>query len=127
MNFKRYLTNDERLACMKAGMVRKMASLGVRPSSVGLDKMAMVKSALGPVDFFKAFGSGIGSIPANAIALAFVTGIPLGAMLHYIDRSMTKDSKKTQRLEETRDTYNMAMESMKSRLRNGEYLQDDQA
>jgi hypothetical protein len=121
MNFKDYLTDEERLQCIKFGIMRKTASCGKTPKDIGLD--GMIKSS-GVLDVLgKAYGVTSGAVSGtltNAIALSVLAGVPVGAMLHYLDRSMKKDSKKTERLIATRDTYNNVMNAMKSRLMNPE-------
>lgn len=121
MNFKDYLTEEERFECLKAGMLRKVASCGKTPSEVGLD--GIMKSASfwnflaskGPKALSVTAGA-VSSATQNALALSLLLGVPIGAAMHYIDRSMKKDSKKTERLVATRDTYNTVMDAMKSRL-----------
>lgn len=113
MNFREYLTKEEREACIRAGMVRKMANYGVTPSELGFTKEAQdTGSWLSTTwDIAKTLGKG-------GIALSILTGLPIGAMLHYIDRSASNDSKKIERLTKTRDTYLDAMESVKAKLKN---------
>lgn len=116
MNFKDYLTEEERIDCWKAGMVRKMASCGVTPSQLGFEKTAQIGGVL------SAAGQGLSKIPEfvgggvqNAAALALLLGLPLGAVLHFVDRSMRRDNKEIEKLTKIRDTYQGVIESVKNR------------
>lgn len=106
MNFNDYLTPEERLECWKAGFVRKLASAGVKPSDLGFEKNAGIGSLIGG-----AIGGGVKGV----VGLSLLAGLPLGALLHYLHRSIKKDSKETEKLTALRDTYNSVIEGVKNR------------
>lgn len=115
MDFREYLTKEERLACLKAGMVRKMANYGVTPSQLGFEKGAQLE---GIGNFLGKAWDVTKDLGKTGIALSLLGGLPIGAMLHYIDRSATKDSKEVERLTKMRDTYLDVVESVKRKLKN---------
>lgn len=112
MNFKRYLTPEERLGCWQAGFLRKMASVGKKPSDLGFTKEAnWLNSTLK--------GVGVASDLAKdavlaTLGLGLISGLPIGMVLHVADKSLRRDSKKTKELKAQRDAYRDAV----ARLRN---------
>lgn len=116
MDFREYLTPEERQECWRVGFVRKMASAGVKPSDVGMTKEAFYI----PVASELAEGAGTvlragGATLKGTMALALLTGLPIGAALHFLGRAMTKDNKETEKLTALRDTYNTVIEGIKNR------------
>ena len=110
MNYRNFLTPEEREECWRAGFVRKMASCGIRPSECGIEKDADFASALSKVwgvgkDMFK-----------GTIGIGLLGGLPLGAILHFVDRAVKNDSKETERLVKTRDTYLDVVAEIKRKL-----------
>lgn len=115
MNFNDYMTPEERVECWKMGFVRKLASAGVKPSDLGMTKSAAT-AANAAKALFGAAGTGIKGV----VGLALLAGLPLGALAHFLHRSMKKDSKETEKLVALRDTYNSVMEGMKNRSAAGD-------
>ena len=108
MNFKDYLTPDERLGCWQAGFMRKLASVGKRPSDVGLTKEAFGIGAVS--DFVKSVGSAakdvgeaVGDVSIGTLGVGLAAGLPLGVLLHLADKSLRSSSKKTRELKAQRD------------------------
>lgn len=125
MNFKDYLTPDERLGCWKAGFMRKLASVGKRPSDVGLTKEAFGIGAVS--DFVKSVGSAakdvgeaVGDVSIGTLGVGLAAGLPLGVLLHLADKSLRSSSKKTRELKAQRDAYRDAMARLERSLREEE-------
>lgn len=110
MNFNDYLTPEERAECLKAGFIRKLASAGVRPSDIGIEKSA---STLGTA--INVTAQALGGGAKGLIGVSLLAGLPLGALVHFLHRSMRKDSKETEKLTALRDTYNSVIEGVKNR------------
>ena len=110
MNFKKYLTPEEREQCWRVGFVRKMAACGKRPSDFGFEKKAFLGEGLG-----KAM-TGLSDALLAAGGLSLAAGLPIGIFLHLADKSMTSDRKKTKELIKQRDVYQDAIAQLRSQL-----------
>jgi hypothetical protein len=112
MNFRDYLTEEERLGCWRLGFVKKIASCGIKPSDLDIsDPFEKDATWVGEAAKETA-ASGKDLVRAGASA-ALLLGLPLGAMLHFIHRSIKKDSKETEKLEKMRDLYSDVVQSIK--------------
>lgn len=116
MNFKNYLTVEEREACTKAGIVRKLAEYGVSLSDVGIEKTATIG------DVLRVARDSANDLAKGTVGLSFLAGIPAGLLLHVVDRSLTKDDKESERLEKMRDTYLDFIAKVKNRARDAKKL-----
>jgi hypothetical protein len=96
-----FLTPTERLDAMRLGGLRKLASMGLRPSD--LEKVAASNT------------SAIDTLGA-AIRTSVLFGAPLGAVWYVLSSGLKKDSKKTKKLKAELDHYNNAVSDSKNRL-----------
>lgn len=122
MNFKRYLTAEERLGCWQAGFMRKLASAGKLPSDVGLTKEALGLNTV--TDFMrgvgaaaKDVGTAVGDVSIGTLGLGLAAGLPIGVLLHLADKSLRSSSRKTKELKAQRDAYRDAMARLELNLR----------
>ena len=125
MNFKMYLTPEERLGCWQAGFMRKMAGVGKKPSDFGFTKEAAGLPTAG--DLWTAFSSGLGAMASGVsdlgttgLGIAIAAGLPIGVVMHLADKSLKRNSRKTRELKAQRDTYRDAMAQLKNRIQNTE-------
>ena len=115
MNFKDYLTEEERLECWKVGMLRKMASCGIKPSDIGMEKCAILGMHTAGQVVKGTIQAGVGASKAvkntavTAFAAALLLGLPLGGILHYLDRTASNDSKDIEKSKAIRDAYQKAV------------------
>lgn len=115
MNFRDFLTPEEREACWRAGFIRKLASNGVSLSEAGMEK-----DALSIENSVKTIWNAGKDLAKGTIALGLVSGIPLGILTHFIGRALSKDNKEVERLTKTRDTYIDVVEGLKRKLQQDE-------
>lgn len=114
MNYKKYLTPEERLSCWQVGFLRKVASVGRKPSDVGFDKSASVVG-----DIVHGLGTMAGAAKDSVsgfLAVALLSGLPIGTMLHLADNSLKRSSKKEKELKAQRDAYRDAMAQLKNHV-----------
>lgn len=91
-----FLTPSERLEAMRFGALKKLASMGYKPS----DFNRLVKSA----------AEGNSSDPISILGAALKTsiyvGVPFGVVWYALTGGAQKDSLKTKKLKATLDHYN---------------------
>ena len=106
MNFKKYLTVEERADMWNVGFIRKLASVGKKPSDLGLTKDAQLQWVGNAI---KGTAQGIKDLGRSGFGLALLAGLPTGIALHFIDRDLKNDSVEVQKLKRKKDLYNAAV------------------
>lgn len=101
-----FLTPSERLEAMRLGGLKKLASMGMKPSDFGL---ALEKSAQSP-------GSSAMDLLGATLRTAVMIGAPLGAVWYAVNRPIRRDSMKTKKLKARLDHYNDASADAMARL-----------
>ena len=97
-----FLTPSERLDAMRIGGLRKLASMGIKPSDMG----KLVKKSESP--------NKIGLLGA-ALRTSVLIGAPLGAIWYVVSSGLKDDDLKTRKMKETLDHYNGVVEENKAR------------
>ena len=99
-----YLTPSERMEAIRIGAMRKLASMGMTPSSFGeeIEKDAQSAPNL--------------NMLGTALRTAVMVGAPIGAILYVLKSSLKNDTTKTKKLKATLDHYNDVSFDAKTRL-----------
>lgn len=93
-----FLTPSERLGAMRIGGLKKLASMGMRPSDFGaMTKVAGVEAKLG--------------LLGAALRTSVLVGAPIGAIWFAISDGIKNDDEKTRKMKATLDHYNDAVSS----------------
>lgn len=101
-----YLTPSERMDAIRVGGLKKLASLGMKPSDMEKDALSLADGA-----------SSILPLLGTAVRTAVVFGLPVGTVWYALSRSLKQDSASTQKLKAKLDHYNDVAEEAKSRVR----------
>lgn len=118
MNFKEYLTPEERLGCWQAGFMRKLAAAGKVPSDVAPAGVTTKEAGFGSsmVKGVELMWNALGDSVIGALGLGLAAGLPIGTVLHVADRNLKSDRKKTKELMAQRDAYRDAIAKLKNSL-----------
>lgn len=98
-----YLTREERLDAIRLGAIRKLAALGMTPSSFSRE---MEKRAVLGINTTKDAVTGTGELIGAALKLCLYAGIPLGAMTYILQSSLAPKKKQNRELKMKLDEYN---------------------
>lgn len=90
-----FITPEERLDGIRLGAMRKLASMGMKPSDLDAAMEKTAQSKTGAQDLLMA-----------VIKSAVVLGVPAGALMYAMRSSVKSDDEKTRKMRQALDHYN---------------------
>jgi len=121
---KKYLTDDERLLCWRAGSAQKIASMGLTqldaasiilsdPADTagerGIEKRGQLSELAHVISPY--------SVAKTIFAVSLITGIPVGIVAHEFGRRKNKITNEERKLETEADYYRAATDQLENGMR----------